>query len=122
MKKPDHIQRSVDAARRDLLKMMGLLAAGTNFFWPDALFQTLATADEQKLAAESAVIGRREIIMGLDGMSRVAEPGGNPFAGGHSAAAVMSSAFFCRNENLEPMFRESRREFQADFAGRPAAA
>ena len=65
--------------------LMGLLAAGTNFFWPDALFRTLAMADEQKLNA-TAVVGRREIIMGLDGMSRVADPGGNPFADGHTAA------------------------------------
>jgi hypothetical protein len=31
----------------------------------------------------------------------VADPGNNPFVGGHKAAAVMSSAFFCRNEKLE---------------------
>src|ERR1700731_3833275 len=74
MKKADHIQESVDAARRDLLKMMGLFAAGTNFFWPEALFQKLAMADEQKSPAEGTTIGRREIIMGLDGMSRVATP------------------------------------------------
>src|SRR5947199_105030 len=57
--------------------------------------------EERKSPAEGAAIGRREIIMGLDGMSRVAEPGNDPFGGGHSAAAVMSSAFFCRNEKLE---------------------
>jgi hypothetical protein len=101
MKKADHIHGSVDAARRDLLKMMGLFAAGTNFFWPEALFQKLAMADEQKSPAEDTAIGRREIIMGLDGMSRVADPGNDPFVSGHNAAAVISSAFFCRNEKLE---------------------
>jgi hypothetical protein len=114
-KKGDHNQESIDAARRNLLKMMGLLAAGTNFFWPDACFQTLAMADEQKLSAEAAVIGRREIIMGLDGMSRVADPGGNPFAGGHNAAAVMSSAFFCRNEKLD---EETQKEILSHIKAR----
>jgi ABC-type microcin C transport system permease subunit YejB len=44
--------------------MMGLFAAGTNFFWPATLFQKLAMAGEQKPPAETAAIGRREIIMG----------------------------------------------------------
>jgi hypothetical protein len=101
MNKPDHFEGSVEIARRDLLKTMGLLAVGTNFFWPGALFQELAMADERPASAEAAAIGRREIIMGLDGMSRVADPGNNPFVNGHNAAAVMSSVFFCRNEKLE---------------------
>jgi hypothetical protein len=100
MKKADHIQGSVEADRRELLKMMGLFAAGANF-WLNALFQKLAMADEEKSPAEAAAIGRREIIMRLDGMSRVADPGNDPFVGGHNAAAVISSAFFCRNEKLE---------------------
>jgi hypothetical protein len=35
-------------------------------------------------------------------MSRVADLGNNPFAGGHNAAAVISSAFFCKEQKLGP--------------------
>src|SRR5205807_5521525 len=87
------MQRSDAIARRDLLKT-GLLVAGAGL-WPEALFPGLARADEKEPPADAS-IGRREIVKGLDGMSRVADRGNDPFTGGHNAAAVMASAFFCR--------------------------
>ncbi len=110
MRKADHRLGSVDTARRDLLKMMGLFAAGTNFFWPEALFQKLALADEQKPPAADTAIGRREIIMGLDGMSRVADAGNDPFVRSGITPLPQSyrSAFFCRND--ETLKRKLRRK------------
>jgi hypothetical protein len=91
--------------RRRLLQA-GLVAAGTGL-WPGALFQGYALADGEKPPGGSAVIGRREILKGLDGMSRVADEGNDPFVNGHNAAAVLSSAFFCREQNLdEPTQKE----------------
>jgi hypothetical protein len=84
-------------ARRQLLKA-GLIVAGMPFC-PEALFARRAGADDEKLAGD-APIGPREIIKGLDGMSRVAERR-NTFAGGHNAAAVISSVFFCREQKLD---------------------
>lgn len=89
--------RSDAIARRQLLKA-GLVVAGAPFC-PDALFPGRAAADDGKPANDTP-IGRREIVRGLDGMSRVADPGNNPFAGGHNAAAVISSAFFCKEQKL----------------------
>jgi len=83
--------------RRQLLKA-GLIVAGAGFC-PEALFDGRAAADDEK-PAEDALIGPREIVKGLDGMSRVADQG-NTFAGGHNAAAVISSAFFCREQRLD---------------------
>ena len=88
------MKRSDAIARRQLLKA-GLIIAGAPFC-PEALFRVRA-ADDKK--ADSP-IGRREIVKGLDGMSRVADRGNNPFAGGHNAAAVISSGFFCREQKL----------------------
>jgi len=88
--------RSDAIVRRQLLKA-GLIVAGVPFC-PEALFDRLAPADDEKLA-EDAPIGPREIVKGLDGMSRVAEKK-NTFAGGHNAAAVISSVFFCREQKL----------------------
>jgi hypothetical protein len=82
--------------RRQLLKA-GLIVAGVPFC-PEALFDRRAPAADEKPAEENP-IGPREIIKGLDGMSRVADTG-NTFGFGHNAAAVMSSAFFCREQNL----------------------
>jgi hypothetical protein len=76
----------------------GLIVAGMPFC-PQALFDRRAAADDKK-AAEDMLIGPREIVMGLDGMSRVAEKGG-VFDLGHNAAAVISSAFFCREQKLD---------------------
>ena len=56
-----------------------------------------AAADDEKT---DTPIGPREIVKGLDGMSRVAEKG-NVFGLGHNAAAVISSAFFCREQKLD---------------------
>jgi hypothetical protein len=84
-------------ARRHLLKA-GLLVAGTGFC-PEALFSGQAAAADDKPV--KAVIGPREIIKGLDGMSRVADKGNNPFSGGHNAAAVISSAFFCKEQKID---------------------
>jgi hypothetical protein len=89
--------RSDAIVRRQLLKA-GLIVAGLPFC-PEALFDRRAAADDEKLA-EDAPIGPREIVKGLDGMSRVAEKR-NTFAGGHNAAAVMSSVFFCREQKLD---------------------
>ena len=76
----------------------GLIVAGAPFC-AEALFDGRAAADDEKLA-EVTPIGPREIVKGLDGMSRVAETG-NTFGLGHNAAAVISSAFFCREQKLD---------------------
>jgi hypothetical protein len=89
------MKRSDAIARRQFLKA-GLIIAGAPFC-AEALFRGRAAADDQKA---DGPIGRREIVKGLDGMSRVADRGNNPFAGGHNAAAVISSAFFCREQKL----------------------
>src|SRR3954470_4475869 len=89
--------RSDAIARRRLLKA-GLIVAGMPFC-PEALFDRRATAEDDAPAGD-APIGPREIIKGLDGMSRVAEKG-DAFGGGHNAAAVISSAFFCREQGLD---------------------
>jgi hypothetical protein len=92
--------KDLDAtARRQFLKT-GLFAAGTGL-WSGTFFQTLATADGKKSPAEAPTIGRRELLKGLDGMSRVAERGNDPFTGGHNAAAVLASVFFCREQKLD---------------------
>ena len=83
--------------RRQLLKA-GLIVAGLPFC-PEALFDRRAAADDER-PAEDTPIGPREIIKGLDGMSRVADIG-DTFGDGHNAAAVMSSAFFCREQKLD---------------------
>jgi len=83
--------------RRQLLKA-GLIVAGLPFC-PEALFDRCAAADDER-PAEDTPIGPREIIKGLDGMSRVADIG-DTFGDGHNAAAVMSSAFFCREQKLD---------------------
>jgi hypothetical protein len=99
------MQNSDAMDRRELLKA-GFLAAGTGL-WSGTLFHTSASADEPATSAEAATIGRRELVKGLDGMSRVADKGHDPFAGGHNAAAVMASAFFCREQKLdEPTQKE----------------
>jgi hypothetical protein len=83
--------------RRRLLKA-GLIVAGAEFC-PEALFDRRVAADD-KNAADDMLIGTREIVKGLDGMSRVADKGG-VFGLGHNAAAVISSAFFCREQQLD---------------------
>lgn len=88
--------RSDAIVRRQLLKA-GVILAGVPFC-AEALFDGRAAADDEK-PAEDTPIGRREIVRGLDGMSRVAEKGG-VFGLGHNAAAVISSAFFCREQKL----------------------
>ena len=64
-------------------------------------------AVETNPAAEADVIGKREIVKGLDGMSRSADPGSNTFVSGHMAAAVICSTFFCREQKLD---RETQKE------------
>jgi hypothetical protein len=91
------MSRSDAIVRRQLLRA-GLIVAGLPFC-PEALFDRRAIADDEK-PAEDTPIGPREIVKGLDGMSRVAEIG-NTFARGHNAAAVISSAFFCREQRLD---------------------
>jgi hypothetical protein len=87
--------RSDAITRRHLIKA-GVILAGVPFC-PEALFDRRATADGE---TPDAPIGWREIVKGLDGMSRVAETG-NTFGLGHNAAAVISSAFFCREQKLD---------------------
>lgn len=98
--------RSDAIARRQLLKA-GLIIAGAPLC-PEALFDGHATAGDER-QADNTPIGRREIVKGLDGMSRVADKG-NTFAGGHNAAAVISSAFFCREQKLD---RDTQKEILA---------
>ena len=64
--------RSDAIVRRQLLKA-GLIVAGAPFC-PEALFDRRAAADDEK-PAEDTPIGPREIVKGLDGMSRVADKG-----------------------------------------------
>ncbi len=66
----------------------GLIISGGPFC-AEALFDGRAAADDEK-PAEDTPIGPREIIKGLDGMSRVAEAG-NTFGLGHNAAAGRSA-------------------------------
>ena len=87
--------KDTDAAGRRRLLKAAVLSAGAGL-WSGTFFRRLVAADEKVQPAEPSPIGRRELVKGLDGMSRVADPGNDPFTGGHTAAAVMSSAFFCR--------------------------
>jgi hypothetical protein len=89
--------RSDAMVRRQLLRA-GLIVAGAPFC-PEALFDRRSAAYGEKPARDNP-LGPREIIKGLDGMSHVAE-NGNTFAGGHNAAAVISSTFFCREQGLD---------------------
>ena len=99
--------RSDAITRRRLLKA-GLIVAGAPFC-AEALFDRRAAADDEK-PAEVTPIGPREIVKGLDGMSRVAEAG-NTFGLGHNAAAVISSAFFCREQRLDADTQKEIRAF-----------
>jgi hypothetical protein len=92
--------KDVDAAERRAFLKAAVLSAGAGL-WSGTFFQRRAAADEKKPPADSAPIGRGELVKGLDGMSRVADRGNDPFTGGHTAAAVMSSAFFCREQKIE---------------------
>ena len=85
-----------DVIMRRLLLKAGLIVAGAPCC-PEALFDGRAAADDEK---QDTPVGEREIVKGIDGMSRVADKG-NTFAGGHNAAAVISSAFFCREQKLD---------------------
>ncbi len=100
--------RSDAIVRRRLLKA-GLILAGAPFC-PEALFDRRTGAED---GTPDAPIGRREIVKGLDGMSRVAETG-NTFGLGHNAAAVISSAFFCREQKLDA---DTQKEIQAFLNG-----
>lgn len=95
-----------ELARRDVLKSAGLFAAGVGL-WPGALLGRRATGSTSTPRANAASIGRREIVAGLDGMSRVANPGYDPFTDGHGAAAVIASAFFCRENELDEPTQET---------------
>ncbi len=97
-----------DAIRRRQLLKAGLSLAGAPFC-PEALFDGRAAAADEK-PAEDTPVGRREIVQGLDGMSRVAEKGG-VFGLGHNAAAVISSAFFCREQKLDADTQKEIRDF-----------
>lgn len=114
-----------DAVPRRQVLGAGLFAAGTGL-WSEVLFPTSAAADEPPA---DAAVGRAEIVKGLDGMSRVADPGNSPFAGGHNAAAVISSAFFCREQRFGADVRrellalvEARLLTSPIYAARPTEA
>jgi hypothetical protein len=92
--------RDKDTAKRRAFLKRAVLSAGAAM-WSGTFFQRFAAAGRKQPPPASAPIGRRELVKGLDGMSRVADPGNNPFADGHTAAAVMSAAFFCREQKLE---------------------
>jgi len=96
-----------DAVVRRQILNAGLILAGTPLC-PEALFDRRAVADDEQ-PAEEMLIGKREIVKGLDGMSRVVEKG-NVFGLGHNAAAVISSSFFCREQRLGP---DTQREMLA---------
>ncbi len=87
-----------DLARRDVLKAAGLFAAGTGL---SRLLGPWPARGERQQPAAAMPIGQREILAGLDAMSRVADDGNDPFADGHAAAAVMASAFFCKENDLD---------------------
>lgn len=97
------MKKSNEITRRNLLQRTGFIAAGAGL-WSETLLPKWAWADEKKPTAE---VGRKEILKGLDGMSRAADPGSPSFVNGHMAAAVISSAFFCREEKLDD---ETRKE------------
>ncbi len=86
---------SNEITRRDVLRAAGLLTAGVG----------LAAEGVNAHQASAETIGLREIVTGLDGMSRVADEGNDPFGHGHVAAAVISSAFFCRENDLDAATR-----------------
>jgi hypothetical protein len=85
------MSKSDRVARRDVLRAAGLSAVGAalpaGFAYP-------------RPPAEANLVGRPDVVRGLDGMSRAADPGSNPFGTGHCAAAVISAAFFCQEQRL----------------------
>lgn len=104
------MSRSNAVCRRELMKA-GLVLAGVPFC-PEMLFDRRAVADDE--TPENMLIGAREIVKGLDGMSRITEKGG-VFGLGHNAAAVISSTFFCREQRLGP---DTQKEILAFLEGR----
>ncbi len=96
-----------DAITRRRLLEAGLIVAGAPFC-AEALFDGRAAAGDEKLS-EATPIGPRDIVKGLDGMSRVADAG-DTFGLGHNAAAVISAAFFCREQRLDA---DTQREIRA---------
>jgi hypothetical protein len=91
-----------DVARRDLLKAAGLFAAGGGFV-PELLQGSASEA----AAAGASAIGQRELLQGLDGMSRAADDGRDPFVEGHGAAAVLAAVFFCQENRLDTATQEA---------------
>lgn len=85
--------------RRALLAKAGFLGA-TSPLWSQVLARA-AAAQEPKPAAERTQSSKARLVLGLDAMSRCAESGANPFVDGHKAAAVISSAFFAREQALD---------------------
>jgi len=85
---------------RDSTDRRGLLKAGLVALGAD-LCSARASADEKSAPDPFSVIGHGELVKGLDGMSRVAEQGNDPFVNGHNAAAVMSAAFLCRDQKID---------------------
>lgn len=104
--------RSDARARRELLKR-GLFTAGAALLMEGAVFRH-AKADEKAPVTGPETPGRSDLLLGLDGMSRVTDAGNHPFLDGHRAAAVMASVFFCREQKLdEPTQKEIRKIVQS---------
>ena len=106
------MKKSDARVRRELLKQ-GLFAAGAALL-AEGTALGRAEADEKTPAAEPETPGGSDLLLGLDGMSRVTDPGNHPFLDGHRAAAVMASVFFCREQKLdEPTQVEIRKIVKA---------
>ncbi len=100
-------KRSIAIGRRNFVQSgIGLVGCGllAETFFPDT---TLAEEEKPPVAD---IIGTQMILKGLDGMSRSTAKGKNPFVDGHNAAAVMASAFFCREQHVPD---EAQRELLA---------
>jgi hypothetical protein len=80
--------------RRQLLKA-GLFALGAD------LLCLPAKGGDKKPSDVPSIIGRAELLKGLDGMSRAADEGNDYFVHGHMAAAVLSAPFYCQEQRLD---------------------
>jgi hypothetical protein len=80
--------------RRELLGTAGLFALGAGL-------RPGPFARRPSLAASA----RELLLMGLDGLSRVADDGRDPFTEGHGAAAVLAADFFPRENRLDATTR-----------------
>ncbi|MGB3969665.1 MAG: hypothetical protein WBO45_23220 [Planctomycetota bacterium] len=85
-------------ARRDVLRAAASFAAVAGLR-SNQLASAFAGAPQDPNTPP--VLGRRELVRGIDALSQVAADGNDPFADGHAAAAVISSTFFARENGLD---------------------